>query len=38
MEESIYASTPKIENAKEFLDAISKIYTRFSKNEKKIVI
>ena len=34
MEESIYASIPKIENAKEFLDAISKKYTKFSKNEK----
>ena len=34
MEESIYASIPKIENAKEFLDAISKKYTMFSKNEK----
>ena len=34
MEDSIYASIPKIENAKEFLDAISKKYTKFSKNEK----
>ena len=34
MEESIYASIPKIENAKEFLDAIIKKYTKFSKNEK----
>ena len=33
-EESIYASIPKIKNAKEFLDAISKKYTKFSKNEK----
>ena len=32
--ESIYASIPKIENAKEFLDAISKKYTKFPKNEK----
>ena len=31
MEESIYASISKIENAKEFLDAISKKYTEFSK-------
>ena len=34
MEESIYARIPKIENAKEFLDAISKKFTKFSKNEK----
>ena len=34
MEETIYASIPKIENAKEFLDAISKKYTKFLKNEK----
>ena len=34
MEDSIYASIPKIENAKEFLDAINKKYTKFSKNEK----
>ena len=34
MDESIYAAIPKIENAKEFLDAISKKYTKFSKNEK----
>ena len=34
MEESIYANIPKIENAKEFLDAISKKYTKLLKNEK----
>ena len=34
MQESIYANIPKIENAKEFLDAIRKKYTKFSKNEK----
>ena len=34
MEDSIYASIPKIENAKEFFYAISKKYTKFSKNEK----
>ena len=34
MKESIYASIPKIENAKEFLNDISKKYTKFSKNEK----
>ena len=34
MEESIYASIPKIMNAKEVLDAISKKYTKFSKNGK----
>ena len=34
MEDSIYKSIPKIENAKEFLNAISKKYTKFSKNEK----
>ena len=33
MEESIYASILKVENAKELLNA-SKKYTRFSKNEK----
>ena len=34
MEDSIYASIPKIENTKEFLYAINKKYTKFSKNEK----
>ena len=34
MEEPIYANILKIENAKEFLNAISKKYTKFSKNEK----
>ena len=34
MEESIYTSIPKIENAKECLDAISKKFTKFSKNKK----
>ena len=34
IEESMYASIPKIENAKEFLDVISKKYTKFSNNEK----
>ena len=34
MEDSIYASIPKIENAKEFLYIISKKYKKFSKNEK----
>ena len=34
MEESIYASIPKIENAKDFLDVITKKYTKFSNNEK----
>ena len=34
MEDSIYASIPKIENAKEFLYAIRKKYTEFSNNEK----
>ena len=34
MENSIYESIPKIDNAKEFLDVISKKYTKFSKNEK----
>ena len=32
MEDSIYASIPKIENEKEFLGAISKKYTKFSNN------
>ena len=34
MEEYIYASIPKIENAKGFLNTISKKYTKLSKNEK----
>ena len=34
MKESIYTSIPKIENAKEFLDVISKKYTKFSMNKK----
>ena len=34
MEDSIYASIPKIENAKDFLYAINKKYTNFSKNGK----
>ena len=34
MEDSIYPSIPKTENEKEFLYAISKKYTKFSKNEK----
>ena len=33
MEDFIYESIPKTENAKEFLDAIGKKYTKFSKNE-----
>ena len=33
MEDSIYESIHKIENAKEFLDALGKKYTKFSKNE-----
>ena len=34
MEESIYASIPKIENVNELLDAIRKKYTKLSRNEK----
>ena len=34
MEDSIYESICKTNNAKEFLDAISKKYTKFSNNEK----
>ena len=34
IEDSVYASIPKIENAKDFLYVISKKYTKFSKNEK----
>ena len=34
IETYIYASIPEIENAKEFLKAISKKFTKFSKNEK----
>ena len=34
MEDSVYASISKIDNAKDFLYAISKKYTKFSKNEK----
>ena len=33
MDDSIYESIPKTENAKEFLDAIGKKYIKFSKNE-----
>ena len=33
MEDSIYESIPKTENAKEFLDVVNKKYTKFSKNE-----
>ena len=33
MKNSIYESIPKNENAKEFLDAIVKKYTKFLKNE-----
>ena len=34
IEDSVYASISKIENAKDFLYVISKKYTKFSKNEK----
>ena len=34
MEDFIYESIPKIENANEFLDVVGKKYTKFSKNEK----
>ena len=34
MKDSVYASIPKIKNAKDFLYAISKKYTKFSKNGK----
>ena len=34
MVDSIYASIPKIENTNEFLYAINKKYTKFSKNKK----
>ena len=34
MEDSIYESIPKTDNAKEFLDVIGKKYTKLSKNEK----
>ena len=34
MEDSIYERIPKIKNAKDFLHAISKKYTKFSKNRK----
>ena len=34
MEDSVYASIHKIENANDFLYAISKKYTKFSKNGK----
>ena len=33
MEDSIYKSIPKTENAKEFLDVVGKKYIKFSKNE-----
>ena len=35
MEDSIRDSIPKIENARDFLDAINNKYKKFSKNEKK---
>ena len=34
MEDSIYESLPKTENAKVFLDVVGKKYTKFLKNEK----
>ena len=34
IEDSIYESIPKTENAKEFLDVFGKKYTKLSKNEK----
>ena len=34
MKHFVYASIPKIENAKDFLYAISKKYTKFSNNQK----
>ena len=34
MEDSIYESIPKIDNTKEFLDAVGKKYTKFLNNEK----
>ena len=34
MKDSVYASIPKIVNAKDFLYAINKKYKKFSKNEK----
>ena len=33
MDNSIYESIPKTENAKEFLDVVGKKYTKFLKNE-----
>ena len=33
MEDSIYVSIPKTENAKEFLGAVGKKYVKFLKNE-----
>ena len=36
MKESIYASIPEFDNAKEFLDVISKKYTKFSKKMRKM--
>ena len=33
MEDSIYESIPKTENAKEFLDVVGQKYTKFLKNE-----
>ena len=34
MKDSIYESISKIKNAKEFMDAIDKKYTEYSKNKK----
>ena len=33
MDDSIYESIPKIENANEFLNVVGKKYTKFSKNK-----
>ena len=38
MEDSIYESIPKTENAKEFLDVIGKKYTKFSNNENNEIL
>ena len=37
MEDFSYENIPKIENTKEFLDAIRKKYTKFSKNGIEIL-
>ena len=38
IEDSIYGIIPKVEKAKEFLDAINNKYKKFSKNKKNSLL